>query len=673
MWRRKYLAKILTLAACLAWVLSTKAAVVTGASSIPEKLIDPTGPTDPAEVEAFMDGFWQENMAPLEVPGAVFVLVKGDQILFSKGYGVSDIEQGKAVNPGETLFAIGSVSKAVTASAVMQLTERGLLRLDEPVNRYLKSFQIGESCSPPVTTSHLLTHTAGFDERVIGGFAPAVEQLTSLAEFEARDLPPCVRPPGQEMSYCNHCYGVAGLLVQEITNQPFEEFVEENIFKPLEMLHSSFRQPLPAELESQRATGYIFTPETQPAPQLYLNNYPSGGMWASGEDMGRYIIAQLQGGLSGGKQVFNQETRTQMHERQFSQDARLEGWTFGFFENFENGERIIEKGGDVPGFSSVLYLMPEHELGMFLSYNATAGTGTVDPRQIFPGYFLGHYFPASETPEATKPTAGTQGNAVRLAGTYRWARFGHTSIDKAISPMSIVQWRINANPDGSLTLAYPSMLGGQTSQWVEVEPGLFQNLAVGNYLTFAQDSRGRASHIYTKIGEEGVLESVAWYETLPTQAGVLILMGGIFILAVIVTLVALIRRGRAAKQAQEMSKAEPGFNPTVQPAPGKLARLAPWLAGILAALNLFFLAGLALTVAQSLTTRAPALPAYFVGMLVIPLITGILALLLLVGTVLVWKDRTGSLAGRVYLSLVTLAGLAFTWFAWYWNLLGFRL
>ena len=95
---------------------------------------DPTGLADPVEIEAFMDGFWSENMQPLEIPGAVFVLVRGGQILFAKGYGLADIEQGKPVDPGETLFAIGSVSKAVTASAVMQLVERGQLRLDEPVD-----------------------------------------------------------------------------------------------------------------------------------------------------------------------------------------------------------------------------------------------------------------------------------------------------------------------------------------------------------------------------------------------------------------------------------------------------------------------------------------------------------------------------------------------------------
>jgi CubicO group peptidase (beta-lactamase class C family) len=601
-----------------------------------------------AEVAAFIDGFWSEKIQPLGIPGAVFVLVKDGQIRFSKGYGLADVEKGMTVDPGETLFGIGSVSKAVTASAVLQLVERGQLRLDEPVNHYLKSFQIEKTCEAPVTTAHLLTHTAGFDERVIGGMVLSADQLTPLADYVARDLPPCIRPPGQEMSYCNHCYALAGLLVQEISNQPFEQYVEENIFKPLEMQQSSFQQPLPAELEGLRATGYIFAPTLQPAPQVYINGFPSGGMWASGEDMGRFIIAQLQGGLSGGEQVFNPETRAQMQQRQFSQDPRLEGWTYGFFEQFENGERLIGKDGDVPGFSSSLHMLPEHNLGFFLSYNATVPfkPGVTDPRLIFPSAFLDHFFPASEPLQPAKP----EGEARRLAGTYRWSRFGHTSIDKIISPMLLLQWQVRSNPDGSISLAYPALMGGQTSRWWEVEPGLFQNTENSSYLTY------KLGHIYTKIGEEGVLERVAWYETLTFQAGLLVLMSVVFISVLVVLGVRAVRRRQGAHRAAQAG-----------------AHRAPLLAGILAGLNLLFLGGLALAVAQSTTTRAPQVPAYFVGILVIPVVTGLLALLLLGVTLLAWKDRRGSLASRVFYTLATLAGLAFTWFAYYWNLLGFKL
>jgi len=205
-------------------------------------------------------------------------------------------------------------------------------------------------------------------------------------------------------------------------------------------------------------------------------------------------------------------------------------------------------------------------------------------------------------------------------------------------------------------------MGGQTSQWVEVEQGLFQNIENGSRLTFEADSSGRASHIYTKIGEEGVLERVAWYETLTFQAGLLILMSLVFLAALVITVVMLVKRGRG-KQSRG-SKGQ-----TTE----QMERATPWLAGILAGLDLIFLAGLAAAVAQSTTTRAPQAPAFIVELLVIPLITSVLTFALLAVSLRAWITRSGFWATRVFYSVVALAGLAFTWFAWYWNLLGFRL
>lgn len=643
----------------LGYFLFTQPAGAT--SNLPSSQI---GPTDPAEIETFMDDFWRQDMQPLQIPGAVFVLVKDSRVLFAKGYGLADIDQGKPVDPGTTLFSVGSVSKAVTAGAVLQLVERNQLRLDEPVNNYLRSFQIEKTCTTPVTTAHLLTHSAGFDERAIGAFALSTDQMIPLAEYVARDLPPCIRPPAQEMSYCNHCYGLAGLMVQEISGVPFEQYVEDNLFQPLQMQHSSFRQPLPTELDSLRARGYIFSPAIQPAPQMYWNFFPSGGLWTSGEDMGRLIIAYLEGGLPGGKEVYNQETLALLQQRQFSQDPRLEGWTYGFFEHMENGQRMIGKDGDSPGFSSALYLLPEHNLGFFLSYNATlpAQPGVVDPRLNFPSYFLDHYYPASETLLPAKPS----GAASRLAGFYRWSRFSHTSIDKAISPMSILQWQIRTNPDGSLVLAYPSLLGGQTSTWVEVEAGLFQNQGNGSFLAYEQDNHGYITHIFTKITEEGVLERVAWYETLTFQGFILVFMVGVFVSMLVIQLLWVVRRTITAQNRQQLVPVLPGHGSGV-------FRLTPWISGSLAGLNLLFLVGLALTVAQSLTIRAPQVPGYMLGLLVIPLVTAFLTLLMLVFTLLAWRDRSLPLPRKAIFTLVTLAGMSFTWFTWYWNLFGFRL
>jgi hypothetical protein len=307
--------------------------------------------------------------------------------------------------------------------------------------------------------------------------------------------------------------------------------------------------------------------------------------------------------------------------------------------------------------------MPEQDLGFFLSFNATVAAGQGDPRLTFPGEFVSHYFSGNEPLRPARPS----GAADRLEGLYRWSRFGHTSIDKVLSPMSLIQWRIRAHGDGSLTLAYPSLLGGQTSRWVEVETGLFQNQESGGHLSYREDSRGRITHVYTKIGEEGVLERVAWYEGLAVQASLLVFLvvvfAGVLIGRLVTWLVGAIQRARLA-HAEQQPVHTPG---------GRALRMATWLSILLSGLGLLFLTGLASSVLYSMNVRAPQVPAYMIGLLLIPLIAVLLSLGMLALTLLAWVNRSGTLLGRIQLSLVSLAGLAFVWFAWYWNLLGFKL
>jgi CubicO group peptidase (beta-lactamase class C family) len=611
------------------------------------------GPNDPQELEAFVDAFLGEQMEALHIPGAVFVWVQDGEVFLAKGYGYADLETREPVQPDETLFAVGSVAKVFTASAVIQLAEQGLLDLHAPVNNYLKDFQVGEGCSEPVNTAHLLTHTAGLDERLTGVFPRTPEDLVPLREYLAERLPPCVRPPGQEMSYCNHCYGLAGYLVEEISGVPFEQYVEDEIFYPLGMDHSSFRQPLPLELAAKRAVGYIFTPEIRSAETPYSPLFPTVSLYTTGLDMAQFMIAQLAGASGRDTPILEAATVQEMQRRKFAQHPRLEGWTYGFFEHLENGQRAIEKGGDITGFSSLVFLLPEQQSGFFLAFNATVGVsqGFADPREALPGLLLDRYFPLAEG----SVTARASGEAKRLTGKYRMNRYAHTTIDKALAPLSIAQWRVTANGDGTITLAYPSLMGGATSRWSEVEPLLFRSLEGDGYLTVRQDERGRITHLLVTVAEEGVLERVPWYETDTVQ---LILIG--FLLLAFLSVLVWPARALIRSLGEQRGQASP------------VSRWSRALAGLLGVLNLVFLAGLGAGIAHSLQTMAPEIPTYIPALLVIPLLTGALAVAVLVLAVLAWRRRTWSFWGGLHYSLVALAGVLFLWFAGYWNLLGFR-
>jgi hypothetical protein len=455
------------------------------------------------------------------------------------------------------------------------------------------------------------------------------------------------------MSYCNHCYGLAGYLVEEISGVPFEQYVEDEIFYPLGMDHSSFRQPLPLELAAKRAVGYIFTPEIRSAETPYSPLFPTGSLYTTGMDMAQFMIAQLAGASGSDTAILEAGTLQEMQQRQFAQHPRFEGWTYGFFEHLENGRRAIEKGGDITGFSSLMVLLPEQQSGFFLAFNATVGVsqGFADPREELRGLLLDRYFPVAEGSVTARPS----GEANHLAGKYRMNRYAHTTIDKALAPLSILQWRITANDDGTITLAYPSLMGGATSRWTEVEPLLFKSLEGDGYLTVRQDEKGRITHLLVTVAEEGVLERVPWYETDTVQ----LVLIGFLLLAFLSVLVwparALIRSLRGQR--------------------GQPCRLSTWsraLAGLLGVLNLVFLAGLGVGIVNSMKTMAPEIPAYLPTLLVIPFLTGALAVAVLALAVLTWRRRICSFGGRLHYSLVVLAGVLFLWFAGYWNLLGFR-
>lgn len=611
------------------------------------------GPTDPQELEAFLDAFFAEQMEALHIPGAVFILVKDGETFVTKGYGLADLESQRPVIPDETLFRVGSVSKLFTATAIMQLVEQGQLNLDQGVNNYLDDFQLPDDDSNPVTVANLLTHTGGFDERLTGTGVRSPSELAPLGQYLADNMPPRVMPPGDNISYSNHGYVLAGYLVEEISGSPFEQYVEENILRPLDMNHSSFRQPLPSELAPDLASGYIYTTDYQVLSVEYLNIAPAGSLCATATDMAHFMIAHLQNGRYEDARILEEETAQEMHQRQFTHHPQLAGWAYGFYEHIENGQRAIVHGGDITGFSSLLFLLPEQNLGFFVSFNASVSAlfGLGDPREEWVSRFLDRYYPVAEGPVSGQPSADLQ----CFSGNYRMNRYARTTLEKGLPPIPMLQWRVIANDDGTLTLESPLNIL-ESSLWVEVGPLLFQEVDGDGYVAFREDEKGRITHMFMMtLGVPMALEKVSWYETDVFQLSLI----GFFVLAFLSVFAwpvgALIRRLR--KRPAE---------------PSRLALWARYLAGLVSALNLVFVVGLVVRLGQVLSGVFYGTPAYFVALLVIPLLTAILTVGLVVFTVLAWRDNYWSVLGRLHYSLVTLAALVFIWFVNYWNLLGFR-
>jgi CubicO group peptidase (beta-lactamase class C family) len=613
------------------------------------------GPTDRAELEAFVDTFFVEQMEVSHLPGAVFVLVKDGEIFLAKGYGYADLESRRPVVPEETLFLPGSVGKVFTALAVMQLVEQGRLSLDSDVNEYLDDFRVPATYPEPVTVGDLLTHTAGFDERFIGEAAATAEELVPLGQYLAENMPPRTMPAGDNVSYCNHCYALAGYLVEKVSGVPWEQYVDENILQPLEMSRSTVQQPPPADLAADLAVGYSYAKgEYRRGPYRLMNIAPAGALYATATDMAHFMIAHLQKGWYGETRILREETFENVHERGFRSHPQLRAYTYGGFSLFTaHGQQVLSKGGDVGGFSSLLVLLPDQGIGFFTAFNAAidpfAGT---EPRDELLTQFLEHYYPTQNQPVEPAPSP----NLGRVTGNYRWNRLSRVTAEKALNPLGMMQIRVVPQGDGTLSVSSAVPLV-KPARYTEIEPLLFESLDGTDYIFFREDDRGRITHMFGRIGEEpATFEKVAWYERDVVQLGLILLLLVAFLSVLAWPVASLVRRLRR--------------RPTHDP---RLANLARWLATAVGILNLAFVVVFAATLMQGLSGGGPYPPSWFIALLVIPLLTTVLSIALLVCTVLAWSNRYWSLVGRLHYSLVTLAALAFVWLTNYWNLLGFRL
>jgi CubicO group peptidase (beta-lactamase class C family) len=276
--------------------------------SVPE-LTGASGPSSPEEMEAFLDAFFEAKMAELHIPGAAIVVVQDGKVFLAKGYGLADLAHQTPVDPTKTAFRAGSVSKLFTWTAVMQVAERGLLDLDTDVNRYLTDFRVPDTYPQPVTLAHLLTHTAGFEDRWIGSATRGPEELEPLSQVLANAMPQRVEAPGVVHSYSNYGTGLAGHLVEQVSGRPFDQYVEEHILRPLGMDGTTFRQPIPEALAANMATGYTYADGTlEAAPLIYQKIGPEGAMTLTPIDMAAFMIAHLHEGEYGNIRILEPTT-----------------------------------------------------------------------------------------------------------------------------------------------------------------------------------------------------------------------------------------------------------------------------------------------------------------------------------------------------------------------------
>lgn len=347
------------------------------------------GPSDPKEVSSFIDGFFKRPEVKSMLTGAIVTVVKDDKVLLNRGYGFADLERKIEVDPDRTVFRVASISKTFTATAIMQLAEQNKVDLDKDIGSYLNGFVIPNKTGVPLTLKNLMTHTTGFDYTDIR----TTRDKYSLQDYVKENVPTVIRKPGEAFRYDNYAYSLMGDIVENMTGKPFEKYVADHIFQPLGMKNSSF--VITPTITKQLAISYDAANRPIPPYNEAPENSPEGGMFSTGSDMAQFMLAQLNGGKAGDSGILQEQSVQEMQKYSVAIHPDLPGIGYGFESSYpsnNNGQYVVDKAGDLPGFHADFWLLPEHKTGLFIVLNSDRS----GIRQMLYQSFMDHYFPQSK-------------------------------------------------------------------------------------------------------------------------------------------------------------------------------------------------------------------------------------------------------------------------------------
>ncbi|MFW5708068.1 MAG: serine hydrolase domain-containing protein [Bacteroidota bacterium] len=318
----------------------------------------------------FLDGMFRSQMKEHSIAGATLSMFSADTLTITRGWGHSHIESSRLVNEN-TGFHIGSVSKLFVWVSVMQLVEQNRLDLNKPVNDYLQgNFRLPDHYSP-VTMKHLMTHTPGFEDNM-HVFSKSYDALPELVTYLDENLPLQIYEPGTTPAYSNYGVALAAYVIEQITGQTFNDYVEENVFAPLEMTNTTFRQPASFNISEAKSKGYVFRKGKFTSPfDEYILPAPAGSAVSTASDMLKFMIALLDCDEHNRLEnnILQHETIAQMLSVLHAPHPQADGMAHGFMRMNYHGKNILWHGGDTYFFHTAFVLVPEMQTGIFFSIN----------------------------------------------------------------------------------------------------------------------------------------------------------------------------------------------------------------------------------------------------------------------------------------------------------------
>ena len=311
----------------------------------------------------------QKEMHDTQTPGAAIAVVLGDRVIYSRGFGVANVETNEPLRP-EMLFRLGSTTKMFTATALVGLAEKGAIDLNRPIGGYVKGLN-GKIAQ--VTAHQLLSHTAGFlDEAPMFGSSDE-----SALEKEVRSWTESrfFTEPSKIYSYSNPGFWLAGFLVESLSGKPYADQMDGGLFKPLGMTRTTLR-PLLA-MTYPLALGHDETPQGPKVVRPAANNtasWPAGSIFSNVSDLSRFVVAFVNGGRLDNTQVLSPTLITTLRTPRVKIPGSEAQYGYGLEIVRSRGVEIVRHGGSRSGYGSMILMVPERHFGVVVLANRT-GTG----------------------------------------------------------------------------------------------------------------------------------------------------------------------------------------------------------------------------------------------------------------------------------------------------------
>ena len=649
--------------------------------NIPFSAVDTPSKADLAE---FFNNFMPQYILDQQILGASIIVVNSSDILVASGWGNTDAEQIYPIYADETLFRVGELTALFTWTAVMQLVETGELDLTVDINSYLgnTTLEISSPFDDTITLHHLLTHSVGFEEALIGDQAKDASSILNLEEYLTLYKPAQIRPAGDVSSYSNYGVSLAGFIIEQVTDQSFRSYAQEHLINALNMTTATCNQPQDPDTLTSLSPSYTIERNGYRQEEFeYTNLIPAESLMISSTDMAKFMMTHLNNGTYNGTSIFSPDTGGLMHTRQFSMDPRLAGWTYGFMEGNSHSQRFLWQNFEFASYAGELILLPDQDLGYFIVLNSVlpeeflergltgkSNTFTVY-REIFME-FLTELYGAPSLPDLT-PVEFFAARSQVFIGEYRITQ---TVSSNFLKFFNLFQSDIIITATSTGTILINNQI-----EFIEVGPYLFQAVAVDDpqyrdlVLVFLTDDEGFITYFCVANHPDIAFESINGLDSQIFQAIVGFTCILTFAVGALVSMTQFVKkiiqkRKKQTVQHEELEEKEEKKSISINP----LQTAGGWLLGSMSILNMLFFFSL-FPVFSTLSWMQSGEAIYLLRVVfTIPLIARLITFLSLIIIFNSWIEQFWSVKKRIFYSVRVFWGLVWIWFLYYWNLLGYN-